>query len=62
MNPYQEMHYQALHGGKEAKPRKYSLFYGSQLITVGQPYHFCKAEQKRLKSTGNYNLQKFTIK
>lgn len=69
-NPYQQMHYEALYGKSDAitsvivplhKAKRYSLYYGNQVILRDQPYPMCKAKQKELKQTGNYNLQTFKI-
>lgn len=63
-NPYQQMHYEAMYlnsKGKDAKAKRYSLYYGNQVILRDQPYPMCKAKQKELKQTGNYNFQTFKI-
>ncbi len=70
-NQYQQMHYQALYGGKKltsfsdssnSKVLEWKLLYNDQETSIKGPYAVCKAGENRLRATGQYNLGAFKIK
>ncbi len=47
---------------KPIKKTAFSLYYGKQLILENKQYGACVYKQNKLKTTGNYNNQVFSIK
>jgi len=47
---------------QKVKRTEYDLYYGNQKVFSKKTYSFCAGMRKKLKLTGNYNLQKFEIR